>query len=269
MNAKSCLHCGRSLARIRVGAGGDFCCREHRNEYRLRRSMDCLAEGDRLATLARRRETPKPVFAEPAAGLANAVPRALEAKADDRGPGAKTQMFLPEVSRAPWPGAEAGDRGRESEPVWPQAHGLRTPAGPQPIPTPYAASRDFGFAPWPAHEPCAPDGNRPEWRPARPMRTPASAGSVAPPPMAGNALRVSASAAIRPGRLEIPRASATTASPKTGLKPDARLRTLELVRREAPAARLAYTELAFTAAPDGSARPEWIGKAPGGSPGQE
>ena len=222
-----------------------------------------------MATLARRRETPKPVFAEPAAGLANAVPRMLDAKADGRGLGAKAQMALPEVSRAPWPGAEAGDRERGSAPVWPRAHGPRPATAPQPTPTPFAGSRNFGFTPWPTHGPCAPDGNRPEWKSALPMRAPAAPGIAAPLPQVGNALRVSASAAIRPGKLEIPRTCAGPAGPKIGLKPNARLRTLEPTRREAPTARLAFVELAFKAAPDGPARPEWIGKTPGGSPGQE
>jgi hypothetical protein len=46
---------------MRVNAGGDFCSREHRNQYRLRRSMECLTEANKVATLARRRENPKPL----------------------------------------------------------------------------------------------------------------------------------------------------------------------------------------------------------------
>jgi len=61
MNGKTCLLCGRSLGRIRPGSGGDFCSREHRNQYRLRRSMDCLTEANKVSTLARRRENPKPL----------------------------------------------------------------------------------------------------------------------------------------------------------------------------------------------------------------
>ena len=66
MNAKNCMLCGRPLGRIRVGAGGDFCSREHRNQYRLRRSMDCLTEANKVSTLARRRENPKALFADAA-----------------------------------------------------------------------------------------------------------------------------------------------------------------------------------------------------------
>jgi hypothetical protein len=61
MSAKSCLLCGAPLGRIRVGAGEDFCSREHRNQYRLKRSMECLSEANKVATLARRRENPKPL----------------------------------------------------------------------------------------------------------------------------------------------------------------------------------------------------------------
>jgi len=71
----TCLLCGKSLARIRVSVGGDFCSREHRSQYRLRRVMDCLAEANKVATLARRRETPKPLFGEAAPGTSGAVRR--------------------------------------------------------------------------------------------------------------------------------------------------------------------------------------------------
>jgi hypothetical protein len=77
MPAKTCLLCGKTLVFIRVGAGGDFCSREHRNQYQLRRGMDCLAEANKVATLARRRETPKAQFGEGCAGMDNAVGRAF------------------------------------------------------------------------------------------------------------------------------------------------------------------------------------------------
>src|SRR5215472_3982605 len=59
MNGRTCLLCGKSLPRIWVGAGEDFCSREHRNQYQLRRGMDRLLEANTVATLARKRETPK------------------------------------------------------------------------------------------------------------------------------------------------------------------------------------------------------------------
>jgi hypothetical protein len=77
MSVKTCLLCGKPLGRIRPGSGGDFCSREHRTQYRLRRSMDCLTEANKVATLARRRETPKPLFSAALAGRFSASPRAF------------------------------------------------------------------------------------------------------------------------------------------------------------------------------------------------
>ena len=56
MSVRSCLLCGRALSRWN-GAGDDFCSREHRNQYRLRRSMDRLQEANQVATVMRRRES--------------------------------------------------------------------------------------------------------------------------------------------------------------------------------------------------------------------
>src|SRR5580693_4821671 len=61
MNARNCLLCGKALSRIWLGAGEDFCSREHRNQYRLRRGMDRLLEANKVANLMRRRENPKPI----------------------------------------------------------------------------------------------------------------------------------------------------------------------------------------------------------------
>src|SRR5215472_14421462 len=61
MNGRTCQLCGKPLSRIWVGAGGDFCSREHRNQYRLRRGMDRLTEANAVATLMRRREHLKPL----------------------------------------------------------------------------------------------------------------------------------------------------------------------------------------------------------------
>lgn len=72
MAARTCLHCGKALVFMRMGAGGDFCSREHRNQYQLQRGMGRLAEANKVATLARRRETPKALFSEPAGSPAGA-----------------------------------------------------------------------------------------------------------------------------------------------------------------------------------------------------
>jgi len=72
MSARTCQLCGRPLSRIWVGAGGDFCSREHRNQYGLRLGMDRLQEANKVATLMRRRENLKllvPAQAESFASL--------------------------------------------------------------------------------------------------------------------------------------------------------------------------------------------------------
>lgn len=62
MSARSCLLCGRPLSRW-TGTGDEFCSREHRNQYRLRRSMDRLQEANKVASVMRRRESPRPLQA--------------------------------------------------------------------------------------------------------------------------------------------------------------------------------------------------------------
>src|ERR1035437_2140107 len=59
MNARTCLLCAKPLSRFSVGSGGDFCSRDHRNQYRLRLGMDRLMETNKVASLMRRRENPK------------------------------------------------------------------------------------------------------------------------------------------------------------------------------------------------------------------
>lgn len=59
MSARACQLCGKPLSRIRVGTDGDFCSREHRNQFRLRQGMDRLMEANNVANLMRRREMPK------------------------------------------------------------------------------------------------------------------------------------------------------------------------------------------------------------------
>ena len=61
MSARTCQLCGKPLSRIWVGSGDDFCSREHRNQYRLRKGMDRLLEDNKVATLMRRREQLKPL----------------------------------------------------------------------------------------------------------------------------------------------------------------------------------------------------------------
>ena len=48
MAARTCMLCGKALSRIWAGNGEDFCSREHRNQYRLRRGMDRLLEANKV-----------------------------------------------------------------------------------------------------------------------------------------------------------------------------------------------------------------------------
>jgi hypothetical protein len=68
MSARTCHLCGKTLSRMRVGTDGEFCSREHRNQYRLRRSMDQLQEANVMASLLRRREQFKSLGSRPVPG---------------------------------------------------------------------------------------------------------------------------------------------------------------------------------------------------------
>src|SRR5580698_7892491 len=61
MNGRTCQLCGKALSRFTVGSGGDFCSREHRNQFRLRLGMDRLMEANKVASLMRRRENAKAI----------------------------------------------------------------------------------------------------------------------------------------------------------------------------------------------------------------
>jgi hypothetical protein len=63
MSAKTCQLCGKTLSRLRVGGDSEFCSREHRNQYGLRRGMDRLEEVNKVTSLMRRRETPRQISA--------------------------------------------------------------------------------------------------------------------------------------------------------------------------------------------------------------
>jgi hypothetical protein len=67
MSGRTCQLCGKALSRFSVGSGGDFCSREHRNQFRLRSGMDRLMEANKVASLMRRRENAKAI---PSAQLA-------------------------------------------------------------------------------------------------------------------------------------------------------------------------------------------------------
>jgi len=62
MSARTCLLCGKSLSRFLTG-NGDYCSREHRNQYQMRMGMDRLNEASKVASVMRRRENPKLISA--------------------------------------------------------------------------------------------------------------------------------------------------------------------------------------------------------------
>ena len=61
MNGRNCQLCGKPLSRLRVGGDGDFCSKEHRNQFRLRAGMDRLVEVNKVASLMRRREAARQI----------------------------------------------------------------------------------------------------------------------------------------------------------------------------------------------------------------
>src|SRR5580704_9328202 len=75
MNGRTCQLCGKPLSRFTVGSGGDFCSREHRNQFRLRLGMDRLQEANKVASLMRRRENAKPIPASQLTSDFKVLPR--------------------------------------------------------------------------------------------------------------------------------------------------------------------------------------------------
>jgi len=75
MNGRTCQLCGKALSRFTVGSGGDFCSREHRNQFRLRLGMDRLMEANKVASLMRRRENAKAIPAAQLARDSKVLPR--------------------------------------------------------------------------------------------------------------------------------------------------------------------------------------------------
>src|SRR5579871_1647905 len=74
MSAKTCQLCGKPLGRR--NSDGEFCSREHRTQFRLRRGMDRLEEANKVANIMRRRENLRPI---PASELS--APGASDSKA--------------------------------------------------------------------------------------------------------------------------------------------------------------------------------------------
>ena len=71
MSVRVCQFCEKPLSRLRVGGDGDFCSKEHRNQFRLRAGMDRLVEVNKVASLMRRRENARQIA--PASLICNAA----------------------------------------------------------------------------------------------------------------------------------------------------------------------------------------------------
>ncbi len=118
--------CGKPLSRIWVGAGEDFCSREHRNQYRLRKGMDRLQEANKVATLLRRREQPKPISSALQPGTSDPrLPDSSSIRFQERG---KSPAF-PSTKWSPparIPGARGAAETRSSPPaeVPPRDYGI-------------------------------------------------------------------------------------------------------------------------------------------------
>ena len=249
MSAGTCLLCGKSLARIRVGAGGDFCSREHRSQYRLRRVMDCLAEGNKVATLARRRENPKPLFGEASPGSSSARREFPEAAPFRLAAGLKPGVRrLRKADRA----ALLARAGILAEPV--------------PSVAPREARREFGIktaASGRVAIPHGPPGGRKgasmAGTQARGLR--AIAAFAAP----GNAVRVSSSAGFRlrapdPHKFTYAARQEPGGIARVAARAGTRLFTGPPAYLGMPAeGRLAFVDMGFPAAPDAPARLDWIG----------
>src|SRR4051794_9820752 len=76
MAARTCLLCGKPLSRF-SSTGEDFCSREHRNQYRLRKGMDRLHEANKVASVIRRRESARQIPPEQLRAGGDVGPRAF------------------------------------------------------------------------------------------------------------------------------------------------------------------------------------------------
>ncbi len=263
MSAKSCLLCGRALSRMRMGAEGDFCSREHRNQYRLRRSMECLTEANKVATLARRRESPKPLFGSAVAG-APAEQRGFFQSA--MGFGTALEPVFPSFRGAAGAAAKLALRAATAGPA-----AVRTPKLPAPV------RREFGVrilvessvelaVPRAPRKPAAPRVLRqPLPRPALPAGAPSTAMQVS------SRLDIRIEAADRPdavvgARIGKRLASSAAQNHQPSQPPPVRRQMGPLTSAPSPTQggakkRMAFVEMALTG-PQEAAPLDWIGIEP-------
>ncbi len=127
MNGRTCQLCGKALSRFAVGSGGDFCSREHRNQFRLRLGMDRLMEANKVASLMRRRENAKAIPSAQLARDSKVLPRiAPLLRLPVRQPDVHPLRRLPTVFETPRIAPHAGTLRSSPQPAAPMRAEVRT-----------------------------------------------------------------------------------------------------------------------------------------------
>ena len=113
MGVRTCQLCGKPLGRMR--GDEEFCSREHRNQFQLRRGLDRLEEANKVANLMRRRETPRQI---PTGQLAAAAAPQLRAVLEPaRYPMRTAEAAFPPIAPALFRVKIAGRAGDFSNPA--------------------------------------------------------------------------------------------------------------------------------------------------------
>jgi hypothetical protein len=216
--------------------------------------MDCLAEANKVSTLARRRENPKALFADAAVGIAGAPRGFLEAPSVMLS--AARRPAGPE-RRASWsPGGSLPRAGMAS--LWrpsaasgggPRAFGMRIPAAGR-----LAGSGRTSKPPAAPRPALAGQGRKPEI--AAPAKNPGKAYRVSarvafrqPAPGAAGRAFTLAERAGQPAAFAIP----------TAPRPARLFASAPVAATRRASSRLAYGEMGFTGSPDAPAQVKWVG----------
>lgn len=134
MSGVTCQFCGKPLWRIRRGSDGDFCSREHRNQYKLRMGLSHLAEAEKVSTVRRRCENPNVLALSRPAGSPELQKRRSSACLPS-----STSSALGRLARP----REIGKVGIGAQPAPLQIEAARRPS----IPRKGEAARDFASRP--------------------------------------------------------------------------------------------------------------------------